>query len=462
MSEKLSVAIRPAKKFFVDVLTRDINLEDCILDLLDNCVDGIERCIQQRDGLQYSNFYSEITLGSDFFEIKDNCGGIPLDIARNYAFIFGRPSTRPAENIKTIGVYGIGMKRAMFKLGKEITVVSKNNQDCFRVNIGREWMNSENWDNIEMERMDPDNTQEGTTITIKELRPEVVEILDSSAFHSNLKSLISQHYALILKKGFSVKVNNNSITPVQFNYRWQYENESKIKKNTFAPCYHEETFEGVKISIIAGYYSDYQAPQDDDYEITYKNRSERAGWTVICNDRIVLYCDKTYVTGWGDRIPNYHTQFISFSGIVIFESEDIEKLPLTTTKRGVEVGSKVFMHARSTMILFTRMFIDFTNKWKGQESIAKSLTSKSRGLDNSLALVRKLSKKVPRHSGAVQYKPTLPLPKPETASNVTMHFVRPKTHVDRLRANLCDSPATPSDVAALCFDLKYMEIDKDE
>ena len=25
-----------------------------------------------------------------------------------------------------------------------------------------------------------------------------------------------------------------------------------------------------------------------------------AGWTVICNDRAVLYCDRSELTGWGE------------------------------------------------------------------------------------------------------------------------------------------------------------------
>ena len=33
----------PAKRFFVEMLTRDIELQDSILDLLDNCVDGAMR-----------------------------------------------------------------------------------------------------------------------------------------------------------------------------------------------------------------------------------------------------------------------------------------------------------------------------------------------------------------------------------------------------------------------------------
>jgi hypothetical protein len=34
----------PTKAFFVRMITRDISLEDCILDLIDNSVDGAWRC----------------------------------------------------------------------------------------------------------------------------------------------------------------------------------------------------------------------------------------------------------------------------------------------------------------------------------------------------------------------------------------------------------------------------------
>ena len=65
-----------------------------------------------------------------------------------------------------------------------------------------------------------------------------------------------------------------------------------------------------------------------------------AGWTIICNDRAVLYCDRTELTGWGEAgVPRYHTQFIAISGIVEFQSNDPAKLPTTTTKRGIDASS---------------------------------------------------------------------------------------------------------------------------
>ena len=33
----------PTKKFFIDMITRDISIEDAIVDLLDNSIDGANR-----------------------------------------------------------------------------------------------------------------------------------------------------------------------------------------------------------------------------------------------------------------------------------------------------------------------------------------------------------------------------------------------------------------------------------
>jgi hypothetical protein len=42
MNDKTAKAY-PTKAFFVNMITRDITFEDCILDLIDNSVDGASR-----------------------------------------------------------------------------------------------------------------------------------------------------------------------------------------------------------------------------------------------------------------------------------------------------------------------------------------------------------------------------------------------------------------------------------
>src|SRR3989442_15013999 len=87
-----SVPAHPAKTFFISMLTRDIDLQDAILDLLDNCVDGAIRirskAMTEKDS--FKGFWAHVTFSEGRFVIEDNCGGIPWEIAKHYAFCFGR------------------------------------------------------------------------------------------------------------------------------------------------------------------------------------------------------------------------------------------------------------------------------------------------------------------------------------------------------------------------------------
>ena len=83
----------PTKEFFVGMLTRDIELSDAILDLLDNCLDGVVRqkgaSGKSTSPDYYSEFYANITITCNSFIIEDNCGGIPRDVAENMHFVWG-------------------------------------------------------------------------------------------------------------------------------------------------------------------------------------------------------------------------------------------------------------------------------------------------------------------------------------------------------------------------------------
>src|SRR6516225_7502864 len=103
----------PTKEFFIYMLVRDVSLVRAIIDLVDNSVDGAHRA--RPDG-PYRGYHIEIDLSAERFRIRDNCGGIDLKTAQEYAFKFGRPLTVPTTH-GSIGQFGVGMKRTLFKLG---------------------------------------------------------------------------------------------------------------------------------------------------------------------------------------------------------------------------------------------------------------------------------------------------------------------------------------------------------
>src|SRR5437773_4650901 len=136
----------PTKRFFVSMLTRDIDLKDAILDLVDNCLDGALRSAGANE-VDYARHSIGIQVAETGFKIADDCGGIPREIAKNYAFKMGRERADERDGeTETIGMYGLGMKRAIVKMGRNAVVRSFNQQDKFRVPISSDWLEQPNWD----------------------------------------------------------------------------------------------------------------------------------------------------------------------------------------------------------------------------------------------------------------------------------------------------------------------------
>jgi len=265
-AEKKRADANPTKAFFVRMITRDITLEDCIFDLVDNSIDGAWELagghpLSLDDQTDLSAYKISIRIAEDCFAISDNCGGITLDDAVDYAFTFGRKDEAETENF-SIGVYGIGMKRAVFKLGSQIDIRSTYEADgglaSFRVPIHVEnWLASgdENWDfDIEeAENLD----QKGVQITVTDLTEAAKRSFESPRFIRNLRRAIARDYALHLHRGLVVEVQGEPISGWKIELR---------QGGEFSPmrAQFEEEIEGEKVfvEILAGM----AAPPPDDSE----------------------------------------------------------------------------------------------------------------------------------------------------------------------------------------------------
>src|SRR5262249_48789754 len=126
--------------------TRDIELAPAIIDLVDNSIDGAKRVRPSEGDDRFDGLSVEMRLDLEGFEILDTCGGFSREHAAKYAFKFGRhPEQKDAPG--EVGQSGVGMKRAIFKLGRKFTVASKTNGDSWKVAVDvDEWLSDpEDW-----------------------------------------------------------------------------------------------------------------------------------------------------------------------------------------------------------------------------------------------------------------------------------------------------------------------------
>lgn len=457
------VAASPSKAFFVEMLTRDIGLTDAILDLLDNCIDGILRQLKDKESAEsldpdkpYDGYCAKITATPEEFSITDNCGGIPRNIAIDKAFRLGRSieDLERDKDIATIGMYGIGMKRALFKMGRHSKVTSQHSGDAYCVEIPPEWLdNDENWD-LELINTHGSLDSDGTSITVKSLHSSIAHQFDKNGhvFLTDLKNEIANLFAPIIRKGFKVSLNEETISPVSLDILFPKDFELDLAIQPYA---YKATVENVDIELAVGFYRELASEAELDSERQIPRRTDNAGWTIICNDRVVLHRDKTPMTGWGMRqVPKYHTQFIAIAGVVRFSSNDSLKLPLNTTKRGLDTSSSIYWHTLDRMMEGLKKFTDFTNQWKGQESETtryfKDMAPKD-VTEVAASIPQNVWNKV-RKSDGEQFTPKLPTP-PRDELKRRITFLRTKEEVARVGEYLFDdAQAKPAEIGNRCFE----------
>lgn len=432
-SKYTTIDARPVKRFFVEMLTRDIQIEDAILDLLDNCVDGVLRNPKVTEPhATYNGFWAKITVNRDTFEIEDNCGGIPWS-EHDRAFRMGRPvAADQGKRPPGVGAYGIGMKRAIFKMGSQALILTQNGEDSYKVLISAEWIGAEDDWSLQPEPNDDRMTTDGTHILIQGLHNDVSERFAAESFEGDLIKKIESHYAVIIGKGLRVKVNGKELEPNPIVVRFASEvgGDSEVR-----PYMFRSTYEGVDVFMAIGLREPIPGIERvSEEQDGVKFSSDYAGWTVICNDRVVLYCDRSELTGWGlFGIPRYHTQFIAISGVVEFHG-DPKKLPTTTTKRGLKFESSLYQQVLDRMRDGLKMFIDFTNKWKTMEDEAKRLVAPVPAIPYSQVKAEAMNLKFQKtHTGleGEQYKPKLPMPSSHT-TDVRLSYIRARRDVTRL------------------------------
>lgn len=340
----------PLKEFFIDMLTRDIKLEKAILDLIDNSIDGAKN-IESSENFQ--KLWIKIELNSNSFTIHDNCGGFSLATAKEYAFRFGRPNEQ-TQNVKhSVGRFGVGMKRALFKIGKKFTVESKFGNEHFAVEVDvSNWSQTNEWVFEFKEGTEISNpmlqSENGTFIKVEELYTNISEEFGQPYFTNNFISEIGRFMYYSLEKGIRIYLNQTEVL----------KQELKMYADKLQPISIQKIIGDVTVRIIVG---------------IGEASPEHSGWYIYCNDRLVLEKDKTNLTGWEGRIyeesklVKWHHTYAMFRGIVFFDANDSRLLPMTTTKIGIDANSAIYRSVKLDMIHAMTQIIGYLKKLQNDD-----------------------------------------------------------------------------------------------
>lgn len=351
------IKAEPTKEFFISMLVRDIELIPAIIDLVDNSVDGARRL--RPDG-EFAGLWVRIEADKEHFRIADNCGGIPAPLAREYAFRFGRPKNTPTTP-HSVGQFGVGMKRALFKLGTAFSIESVSAESRFTLTVDvDDWSSRPEWD-FEFTELEEETTNTpdslSTTITVDKLHPSVAADLALREWQSRFRADLESKHQESMARGIAISLNG---VPLSTNI------VELLASDELHPAKQELVFEDgptVRVQLYAGIHK--SVPND-------------AGWYIFCNGRMLLRADQTVTTGWGletpVRIPRFHNQFARFRGYAFFDSDDASRLPWNTTKTGVDTDSEIYRSVFQAMIALMRPVITFLNRLDVEVNADKEAT----------------------------------------------------------------------------------------
>lgn len=371
VSEDLLIDAEPERSLFVEMLTRDIELIPAIMDLIDNSIDGARAMIHGAD-VEPADFRIDLAVTDKAFQISDNCGGIDLDVALKYAFRFGRPDKY--EGTKgSVGQFGVGMKRALFKLGNRFLVESRAETTQFSLDVDVDaWKHEQNRSPWTFKMQSSSRTYDaakggrGTTIQVSELHESVAEDFGSQWFLSQLREQIRFRHQGALSDGIVISLNGEVLDGliVELLSGPQFE---PINRAFVVPSPHGD----VAVRITAGITNveRREIGRDDTDAENFRGGSD-AGWWVFCNGRLLLMRDRSRLTGWGVNLPNYHPQYRQFRGYVYLSAESTAALPWNTTKTGVDEDSRVWRMVQAQVKIAGAEVVSVLNRLKLEERTA--------------------------------------------------------------------------------------------
>ena len=191
------------------------------------------------------------------------------------------------------------------------------------------------------------NNVTGTKIVVEKLNTDIVNKFESELFINSLIDYIQKYRTVEAENGLEIEVNNIVI---------DYGKEKLLKSKDIQPYEKQIIDDSSRITIVAG--------------ITNKGEPNKAGWYIYCNGRLVLYADKTELTGWGVENRVFHYSLAEFRGYVYFESQNLLELPWNTTKTGIDTSNRLYVIARQSMSEAMKQVIKVIDEVKRKHDVS--------------------------------------------------------------------------------------------
>src|SRR2546427_4132853 len=156
----------PSKRLFLSIIV-DYDLNRSICELVDNALDTWIK--NERAGRLIISINLDKT--QQTIQVKDNAGGVKKE---DLSALIGPGQTSNDPSDETIGIFGVGTKRAVVALSQDIHITTRfGKAKTYRVEYDDEWLNNSEWD-LPVYEVDEINAN-STLVDLYRLRVQITD-----------------------------------------------------------------------------------------------------------------------------------------------------------------------------------------------------------------------------------------------------------------------------------------------
>lgn len=331
-----TVDATPSKRLYLSIIA-DYDLNKGICELIDNALD-----IWIKDN-KTNRLNISITLDENqqTIVVKDNAGGVTKDDLGN---IVGPGHSSNSEKDKTIGIFGVGTKRAVVALAQDIKIKTRRKEGkSYQVEFDDDWlMSNDDW-HLPVYEV-PDIDASSTVIEMTRLRIRV----DSDKVGNLTKHLGTTYSKFLKHKNLILKLNNIDVVPIIYE-NWAYPPDFGPRRYTGSVT--TSSGEKVDVEAIAG--------------LTTESNPSGGDWGVYiyCNDRLIVSGVKTFEVGFSSGLAGKPHPDISLMRVLLFVNGPAKLMPWNSSKSDVNYSHEVFLAIRNWLISVVSDFASLSRRF---------------------------------------------------------------------------------------------------
>jgi hypothetical protein len=327
----------PSKRLFLSIIA-DYDLNRSICELVDN---GLDVWIR---GKRVQAIAINVSLDKlqQTITVEDNAGGLPKEELR---FIVGPGQTGSSPTEETIGIFGVGTKRAVVALAQDIKITTRHGtKKTYQVDFDEKWLQEDDW---ELDLFEVDTVAKGATLV--ELQKLRLQVTDDAIDH--LREHLGATYARFLKnRKVKITLNGIAVKPILFD-NWAY--PPKFTPRRYTGELTTDEGRKIKVEAFAGL-SNESSPASGEYGVYF-----------YCNDRLIARGLKSFDVGFIKGLAGLPHPKVSLTKVIVFLNGDAQSMPWNSSKSDVSARHEVFQALQGWLFTVVKDYAALSRIWMG-------------------------------------------------------------------------------------------------